>query len=266
MPTIKINDINIYYELHGAGEPLVLIGGFGADHLGWLPVVNFFKKHYQVLVFDNRGAGQSDAPPGPYSVEQMADDVSELCIQLNINKAHFIGNSMGGFIVQSLAVRYPQQVKSAIISNSDSHTEYCFLVYMGAQRELLQYNESLKAVLQASYAWLFSSSFLSQKNMLAYMLQLGLDNPYPFSLNGYDGQHTAIRGFDSRPWIHQLHAPALILSATDDLVFREHSVRAFAEKIVHAEYSCFSRCGHLPHIEYPEQFFAITHAFMGKLV
>ena len=111
MPKIQVNDISMYYETHGQGEPLVLISGFSADHSVWSRVVDALKANYQVIVFDNRGAGQTDVPLGPYSIEQMAADVDGLCQQLGIQRAHFVGSSMGGFILQTLDFRYPKRVK-----------------------------------------------------------------------------------------------------------------------------------------------------------
>lgn len=118
MPKAKINDINLYYEIHGQGEPLVLVAGFSADHLSWECILNYLTPYYKVLIFDNRGAGQTDAPNGLYSIEQMTCDVDALCQYVGFEKAHFIGNSMGGYIVQMMAYRYPSRVKSVVISNS----------------------------------------------------------------------------------------------------------------------------------------------------
>ena len=76
-------------------SPLVLIAGFSADHNAWCDVVDYLSQHYRVIIFDNRGASQSEVPPGPYSIEQLANDTVNLCLSLGIKQAHFIGNSMG---------------------------------------------------------------------------------------------------------------------------------------------------------------------------
>ena len=78
MPTIKINDIEMYYQQQGKGEDLVLIAGASADHTAWDPIYDELTKHYRVLRFDNRGVGQTDAPSGPYSIPQMAEDTAGL--------------------------------------------------------------------------------------------------------------------------------------------------------------------------------------------
>ena len=63
MAIIKVNGINLYYEIHGQGQPLILIAGFSADHNAWCNVVDYLSQHYRVIIFDNRGAGQSEVPP-----------------------------------------------------------------------------------------------------------------------------------------------------------------------------------------------------------
>ncbi|MBC8526375.1 MAG: alpha/beta fold hydrolase [Candidatus Cloacimonetes bacterium] len=68
MSKVKINNIHLYYELHGKGDPLLLIAGLGCDSQSWLPVVNELSKHFQIIVFDNRGVGRSNIPAVPYNI------------------------------------------------------------------------------------------------------------------------------------------------------------------------------------------------------
>ncbi|MCK4963645.1 MAG: alpha/beta fold hydrolase, partial [Dehalococcoidia bacterium] len=116
MPTTKVGDINMYYEVHGEGEPLLLIMGLGSDLTSWIFQIPEFSKKYQVIAFDNRGVGRTDAPDVPYSTAMMADDTTGLLDALGIEKAHVLGLSMGGFIAQELAVKYPQRVKSLVLA------------------------------------------------------------------------------------------------------------------------------------------------------
>ena len=78
MPILRCRDINVYYEIAGAGDPLLFIHGLGSSHRDWEPQVAFFSRHYQVITYDVRGHGKSDKPKGPYSVSQFAADAAEL--------------------------------------------------------------------------------------------------------------------------------------------------------------------------------------------
>jgi 3-oxoadipate enol-lactonase len=264
MPKVKINDISMYYEIHGQGEPLVMIAGFSADITTWLPALEYLKKKFQVIIFDNRGAGRTDAPAGKYSIAQMAADVAALCSQLGITQAHFVGNSMGGFILQELARQHASLIKTATISNSTMSIDCVFHYYVNAQLQLLKANAPLAAIIQASCCWAFSYQFLAQNNMLAMLVQLGLNNPYPFSMTGYEGQYAALDQFDSQAWASSIQCPVLVVAGDQDLIFRTSAIKLLSDTIPNAEYYCFAECGHLPMLEYPEEFAEVVSQFASS--
>lgn len=115
MPTIRVNDINMYYEIHGAGEPVVLISGLNSDHSMFRGILPQLAAKYQVIVFDNRGVGQSDKPDIPYTIDMMAEDAAGLLHELGIEQAHMLGTSMGGRIAVALTLQHPQLVKDLIL-------------------------------------------------------------------------------------------------------------------------------------------------------
>ena len=98
MPKQKVNDIEIYYEVHGQGDPLILIMGLRRNVEWWYSQIPTLSKHFKLLAFDNRGAGLSDKPKTDYSIHLFADDTAELMQFLNIKRAHVLGISMGGYI------------------------------------------------------------------------------------------------------------------------------------------------------------------------
>lgn len=267
MPKVKINDIHMYYELHGEGEPIVLISGFSVDHVTWQFIVESLKTQYQVLLLDNRGSGQTDVPEGAYSIDQMAQDVVDLCTHLGIEKAHFVGNSMGGFIVQTLAHRHAERVKSAVIANSAIKTRgSCFHLFLEAQLAFRIANVSQEALMKSSFSWVFSSDFLARPSMLDTLLALGLNNPYPFTIAGFEGQYAAITDFDSQSWLKALSVPALVIGSDEDLIFSKKIAEQLHHAIPNAQYYCFENCGHAPHVEQPEQFVIVLEKFLSKCI
>src|SRR5579864_6355187 len=111
MPYVKVNDIQMYCEMHGDGEPLVVILGLGTDVSEWDGIIRWLTEKYKVLAFDNRGAGRTDKPDIPYSIEMMADDTAGLMQALDIGQANIVGISLGGRIAMELALQHPASVK-----------------------------------------------------------------------------------------------------------------------------------------------------------
>lgn len=262
MPTTHVNNIDMYYEVHGEGEPLVLIAGFSADHTVWQPVVDLFARRFQVYVFDNRGSGQTTSTEGEYTIEQMSEDVIALCEKLSIPKAHFVGSSMGGCILQALLYYHPERVKTATISNSFSHPGSTFGFYLQAQLELMKAGAPKRALALASLSWAFSYQFLTQPDMLESLVELKVNYPYPTTIEGYTGQLFALKNYNSESWLPKIKLPVLVIGADQDLIFSEQSTRQLSEKITDAEYVVIPNCGHIPHFEYPELFVSTVENFI----
>ncbi len=115
MPYTDAPGFRLYYEEHGSGFPLLLINGLGSDHLEWLHQIPAFEARFRVLVFDNRGTGWTDVPPGPYTTAGMADDAASLLRALGIPRAHVLGVSLGGMIAQEVALRHPDRVDGLVL-------------------------------------------------------------------------------------------------------------------------------------------------------
>ena len=105
----------IYWEVQGRGEPLVLIMGLGYSSKLWFRLRPHLEQHFRTIVLDNRGAGESDVPPGPYSPLVMARDVAAVLDAAGEQSAHILGYSMGGMIAQEFALTYPERVRSLVL-------------------------------------------------------------------------------------------------------------------------------------------------------
>jgi len=115
MPTVRIKDIDVYYETRGEGSPLLLIAGLGSGLDLFARSIPVFSKDRKVMAFDNRGAGRSDKPDIPYTIEMMADDAAGLMRALRVEQTDVLGVSMGGRIAMELAIRYPETVRGLIL-------------------------------------------------------------------------------------------------------------------------------------------------------
>ncbi|HEX7625500.1 MAG TPA: alpha/beta fold hydrolase [Gaiellaceae bacterium] len=107
--------MNIKWESQGEGSPLLLIQGLGYGRWGWEPIVPGLAARHRVVVFDNRGIGESDKPEGPYTAAQMAGDALQVLDEAGIDRAHVLGASLGGMIAQELAVAAPERLDRLIL-------------------------------------------------------------------------------------------------------------------------------------------------------
>ncbi len=105
----------IAYDVQGDGEPLVLIMGLGYGRWGWEPVVEPLAARYRVITFDNRGYGDSDAPPGPYTAAQLAGDTLAVLDAAGVDRAHVVGASLGGAVAQELALRHGGRIEKLVL-------------------------------------------------------------------------------------------------------------------------------------------------------
>lgn len=123
MPVVKANDIHIYYEIHGEGEPIVFIGDLAndiTDYTDRTKIISDLSQTYKVIVFANRGVGRTDKPDIPYSIEMMADDTATLMQVIGIEHAYIIGISMGGRIALELALKHPEMVNKLVLVSTSA--------------------------------------------------------------------------------------------------------------------------------------------------
>jgi len=118
MPRVLLGDLNVYYEVHGEGGPLILLHGLGSSTRDWQFQLDEFAAHYQVITLDLRGYGQTDHPPGPYSIRLMSQDVIALMDYLEISSFHLLGYSLGGAVALQIAVDHAHRIDKLIVINS----------------------------------------------------------------------------------------------------------------------------------------------------
>jgi pimeloyl-ACP methyl ester carboxylesterase len=231
MPTVKVNDITMYYEIHGEGEPVVLIAGLNSDHSLHRGIIPRLAESYQVVVFDNRGVGQTDKPDIPYSIEMMADDTAGLLDALGIEQAHILGTSMGGRIAAALTLKHPRQVKSLILVST-----------------------IVKSLQGTPMTW----ARLRVKLMLKIPLIRG---PHPYYVVAR--QLEASRNYDCMDRLGEIQVPTLILHGKKDKSAPYHLAEAMHRGIKDSQMLTFPG-GHLFFILRQKQFIEAITDFLGS--
>jgi pimeloyl-ACP methyl ester carboxylesterase len=264
MPKARVNGIELNYVEAGSGDPLLLIMGFGGDHLAWAFQTPVFAQQYRVIAFDNRGAGQSDAPDVPYTTRMMADDAAGLLDHLKIERAHVLGVSMGGMIAQELALNHPRRVRSlqlhCTLARPDRHM-HTLMEGWRTMRQKCTVEEWMRVV----SLWLFSpTTFAERPEFVETIIQTGIANPHPFTLTGFLRQGDAVRGHDALDRLGKLTLPALVSVADDDILVPPRFARQLAAAIPGATLKTIDGAGHCYFWERAEAFNAMCLEFLER--
>ncbi len=253
----------MYYVEAGAGEPLVLVMGFGADHLAWGFQMPAFAERYRVIAFDNRGAGQTDQPDRPYTTRQMADDTVGLLDALGIERAHVLGVSMGGMIAQELALNYPGRVRTLQLhctyARADGWTR-ARLATARAERIALPREDAIRS----NFFWLFARETYNERpEFVEAILHTALAHPHPQSLVGFVRQAEACLAHDTVERLAALRCPTLVGAAAEDILVPPRFSREIAAHVPGAEFRMIEGAGHVYFWERPDAFNALCLEFLA---
>lgn len=256
MPKVQTNEIELYYEIHGDGKPLVLISGLGYSCWQWHKMVPLLAEKFMVITFDNRGVGQSDKPAGLYTAAMLAADTAGLLDALGVEQAVIAGHSMGGFVAQALALEFPHKVEKLILCSTN----------FGGPRHVPVTQEAMKVLTDVS-----SDALTRFRNGLAVSTAPGWaeKNPQmieewirwrvanPIEPAHYQSQMAIGLGlipeaaaFENK--LPRLNVPALILTGVHDKVVPPANADLLAQKISGSRVVIFPDAGHFFPIEIAE--------------
>jgi 3-oxoadipate enol-lactonase len=230
MSIAKVGANELFYEMHGEGDPLLLIMGLAADSTAWLFQVPEFARHYRTIVFDNRGVGRSSKPRGPYTIHEMADDAGGLLDVIGIERTHVVGVSMGGMIAQELALRHPERVRGLVLActfpepdaEAERQRQFSLARFGGRVTASGETEIDVSAVdplmfFQHLLPRVFNQDFIDRE--LPKLLQIfGGALQYGFSLEAILGQVEAVMGHKATDRLHAITAPTLVITGDADLL------------------------------------------------
>ncbi len=253
MPHIVINTAKIYYEIHGDGErePLVLIAGYGCDHTIWLPLLEKLSKHFKVLIFDNRGSGQTTDDDRNFTLFDLAEDCIKLMQSLNFNHSHVLGHSMGGDIAQLIAIHQGHFINKLGLLNCQSNMNAVSSKVLEGIVKLQRASVDLALIMDVFVPWGFSAEFLSDNEKVALQKKRMIEYPYRQTLRGNERQLAALQGFDSRDSLQKILQPTFILGCDKDLLVLPDEIEFLHQKIKNSQLKMLHG-SHLQIFETPE--------------
>jgi 3-oxoadipate enol-lactonase len=275
MPLVHLPNLDLYYETHGDGPPLVLLHGLGSCADDWELQVPVFSRRYRVIALDLRGHGRS-LPPGvrpAFTIAQMADDVAELIERVadppptplrfgdHGHPPHILGLSLGGCVALTLAARHPQHVRSLVLVNTFARLQPAGLG--GAWRLLRR-------------IWLFA---FAPMPALAAFIARGLfpkpeQRPYYEAAVARLGRNTkrhywaamrAVAGLDLRPQLASIRCPALIVAGDRDQTVPRAAAETLRRGLPQAQFALIADSGHATPYDQTAAFNRVVLEFLERV-
>ncbi|MBS2033945.1 alpha/beta fold hydrolase [bacterium] len=247
--------MKLYFEDSGGeNPPLLMVAGLASDAVSWLFQAPLLQAHFRLILCDNRGVGRSPKPPGPYSIAEMAQDILELLDDLGLQRLSMVGHSMGGAILQRLALDHPERVSQLVLACTSSHFGGRAMAVAESWAGCVRLKAEPALLGRVLFPWLYTSEFLDQPgNLDAAVASLAL-HPYPLDAQGLDGQVEALRGHDTRGRLQAIKAPTLVLGAEQDLLAPPSVCVSMADSIAGSRLVVLPNAGHSCMLQTPVAF------------
>jgi pimeloyl-ACP methyl ester carboxylesterase len=265
MPTVNANGIEVYYEVQGEGEPLVLIPYLAADQACYAFQVAEYAKHYRCFTVDLRGAGLSSKPEGEYSTELLAEDVAAFMLAVGIDRAHISGLSLGAATGMWLAARHPELVRSLSLHSAWTHTDpFLTVVVQGWQIMARALDSVTDMVIKGIFPWCFTPQLYAERpEYIDSLADFVRGRPMP-PVDAFIRQSGAVLGHDARDILSSVQAPTLITFGRHDQITSLRFAQPLQSAIPGSELIVFEDCAHAPIYEDVAGFNEQTLAFLQK--
>lgn len=260
---IELNGIGIDYRDVGQGLPVVFIHAFPLNQAMWEDQARALADRFRVITLDLRGFGGSQAPEGPYSMDQMASDVYELCRALGIDRAVLVGLSMGGYVSMAFARNYPESIRALVLANTRASADSDQARLRRARSAEKALNQGTAAAVADLLPLLLASSTLQSRPDIVQKVRAMAESVQPRVFAAV--QAGLAERPDSTQLLSKVNFPVLIISSDQDALNTIQEAQALQEIIPDSRLRIIQGAGHLSNLERPDQFNAILTEFLESL-
>ncbi|AOK31243.1 MULTISPECIES: 3-oxoadipate enol-lactonase [Burkholderia] len=259
MPFASVNGIRLHYRIDRAARAdapwLVFSNSLGADLSMWAPQIGALAQHFNLLRYDTRGHGHSEAPAGSYTLEQLTGDVLGLLDHIGVERAHFCGVSMGGLTGAALAARHSARIGRVVLANTAAKIGS---PEVWAPRAAKARGEGMAALADAVLQRWFTPAFFAREPRLIDVIR---DVFVHTDQNGYAANCDALNAADLRDEVSRIAVPTLVVTGAHDQSTPAGQGRALAAAIAGSKHVEFD-CAHISNIECADDF---SRALIGFL-
>jgi 3-oxoadipate enol-lactonase len=253
------NGIAINCEISGTGPPLILIHALGLDHRMWRAQREALESRFEVIAYDVRGHGLSNKPDGPYSLEQMADDLHGLLAAWGVRRAYLLGLSLGGMVAQTFALDYPEIVESLILA--DTTSEYAPEARRAfEERARAVETHGIGPIVESTLERWFTPEYRLAEPAKVDEIRSTLSLADQF---GYAAACRAVAGVDLTDRLGKLTMPALVIVGSEDPGTPPSAAERLRDAIPGARLEVISGASHLSNVSHAAEFNALVDGFLG---
>lgn len=244
VPIARVNGVDLYYETHGSGTPLLWIGGLGSNVREIPYLIESYARHHTFIVYDGRGNGRSDKPAEDYTIAGLADDAAGLLGALGVVSAFVYGSSMGGMVAQELALNHPERVRALVLGCTTPGAVRGVRPSEQTVRTMVD-NQALSgdAALEAGWRLGYSFGYISshREELLArarHAAELAAPR------ESYMRQVIAAAKHDTHDRLQYVECPTLIIHGSDDVMIPVGNAYMLKREMPHAELYILQGMGH----------------------
>lgn len=261
MPTASANGVDIYYEEDGQGPAVLLLHGLLFSTRAWEHQAAALAGRYRTIAVDLRGHGRSASPPGPYTLDEMADDVSALMRHLGVERADLVGHSMGGMIAMRLALARPETVRSLSLLNTSAEPEDAQRLPGYEAMAAIARQGNLEAVIDPIMDILFAPGYREARPAEAARWRRNLLEQDTEGL--FQAAMAVFRRGDISQAVASIKAPTLVVSAQHDMYLP--NCELIHGLIAGSRLAVIPEVGHMAPIEAPEAVTEHILDFLGRV-
>lgn len=255
----KLNGVEIAYSIEGDTGPwLVMSHSLGCTQAMWDPQMLALAGRYRVLRYDTRGHGSSEGPPGAYTLEQLADDAAALMDHVGVQRAIWVGFSMGGMIGQVFALRHAARVQALVLADTTSE-HHATPQSIWDERIRLAHEHGMAPLVQPAIGRWFTPAFREAQPEVVARTAAAIGGT---SVNGWAGCCAAIASVHTTPHLHAISCPAIVIVGEHDIGTPLASALTIHRHLPNSVLIVIADAAHMTCIEQPAQFNRALRVFL----
>jgi 3-oxoadipate enol-lactonase len=264
MPTAKVDGVSLRYEIHGRGDPILMVMGLGASSASWDPeLIAELARTFQVVTYDNRGTGLSDKPDMPYSLAMFASDAAALIDAIGLKRVHLFGVSMGGMIAQEIALQYGPRLQTLTLGCTTFGGKHAVpppaesIALLTAPRN----GASEEEIIRRGWPLAYSAGYIREhRDRLEARIPRLLAHPTPvFAYKRHLDASYGLKTYDRLP---EIQTPTFVITGAEDVLIPAKNSEILAERVPGAKLHVIPDVGHAFFNEAPAEFVKVFVPFV----